>query len=393
MSATSKRSSSGSGRAAADGTTEAFARRVAASLAKPLPPAGALETAVATVRRGASLSVEQAVEAVRLLMTGAVSPEAIAALLVGLHQKGETVEEIAAFAAVMRAAAAPVRPRVRGLLADTCGTGGDLAKTFNVSTAAAFIVAAAGVPVAKHGNRALTSTSGSADVLEALGARIELEPSAVERCIERVGIGFLFAPRFHQATKHVQPVRRQLPHKTIFNLLGPLTNPAPVTAQLVGVYDAGVVDVMAEALRLLGRARALVVHGRAASGAGGMDECSLSGETIAAFVDEAAAIRRLSLEPEAVGLPRVGLEALSGGDAVVNARLIERIVRGEERGPRRALVIFNGAAALWAAGAVPDLAAGVARATELIDNGAVHQKLQRFIRATQEESGHMPHAT
>ncbi len=385
MNKTSKRSSSRQA-APTDAPVRAFAYQVAAALARPLPSRASLGAAIATVQRRESLTVEQAVEALRLLMTGTAPAEEIAALLVGLHEKGETVEEIAAFALAMRAAAVAVRPVVRGVLADTCGTGGDRSKTFNVSTAAALVLASAGVAVAKHGNRALTSSCGSADVLEALGACIDLEPLAVERCIEQAGIGFLFAPRFHQATKHVQVVRRRLPHKTIFNLLGPLTNPAPVDVQLVGVYDERLVEPIAAVLRLIGRKRALVVHGRVEPEAGGMDECSLSGPTVMALLEASGVICRLTVTPEEAGCSRAGIEQLAGGNAAINAAVIEAVLRGEERGARRELVLLNSAAALWAAGAAPDLVAGTRRAAELIDSGAAYRKLQQFIRVTQEEN-------
>ncbi len=351
-------------------------------MAEPLPARATLAPAIAVVQAGGALTVERSVEAVRMLMTGAVPSDEIAALLSGLHRKGEAVEEIAAFALTMRSAATPVRPKVSGAIGDTCGTGGDASRTVNASTAAALVLAAAGVPVAKHGNRALTSACGSADVLEALGARIDLEPQAVERCIEQTGFGFLFAPRFHQATKHVQPVRKQLPHKTIFNLLGPLTNPAPVAVQLVGVYDEQWVEPMAEVLRLLGRRRALVVHGRAESSGGGIDECSLSGSTMFALLDESGTIRCGALAPEDVGMARANVDALAGGDSVFNARVVASILRGEERGARRDFVVLNSAAALWAAGVVLDVSTGVKRAAELIDRGAAYQKLQQFVRAT-----------
>ncbi len=367
-------------------SSTAFVSRVEGLLAGPLPSRITLAPMIAVAQVGGALTVEQAVGLVRMLMTGAVPPEEIAALLSGLHRKGETVEEIAAFALTMRAAATPVRPKVSGAIGDTCGTGGDASRTVNASTAAALVLAAAGVPVAKHGNRALTSACGSADVLEALGARVDLGPQAVERCIEQASFGFLFAPRFHPATRYVQPVRKQLPHKTIFNLLGPLTNPAPVAVQLVGVYDEQWVEPMAEVLRLLGRRRALVVHGRTESGSGGIDECSLSGSTMFALLDESGAIRCGAIAPEDVGMARADVRELVGGDSVFNARVIAAMLRGEERGARRDFLVLNGAAALWAAGVASDLSAGVKRAAELIDGGAAYQKLQQFVRATQQET-------
>ncbi|HKZ52175.1 MAG TPA: anthranilate phosphoribosyltransferase [Candidatus Acidoferrales bacterium] len=258
---------------------------------------------------------------------------------------------------------------------DTCGTGGDGAGTFNVSTAAAFVAAAAGVRVAKHGNRSLSSRCGSADVLEALGVNLLAEPSRVAAAIREVGIGFIFAPSVHTAMKHAQKARRHLRFRTVFNLLGPLTNPAQVDAQVVGVFDARWLEPMAATLSALGVRRAFVVHSR-----DGLDEVSLSDATEVAELRDGQ-ISRYSLTPEDFGLPRAPRDALLGGDAETNSKIIESLFQGE-RGPRRDIVLMNAALALVAAGVAADIRAGVQQAAVAIDSGAAHERLRALVEFT-----------
>ena len=296
--------------------------------------------------------------------------------------KGETVEEIVGFAEAIRAAAAPLELHAnqvldasgtgRDALVDTCGTGGDTSGTFNISTATAFVVAGAGVRVAKHGNRSVTSKCGSADVMEALGVNINLPTDRLAACLEQVGIAFLFAPAMHSAMKYVQPVRRDLRLRTVFNLLGPLTNPARATCQVVGVYSADLVEKLAEALSMLGLHRALVVHG-----SDGLDEITISSATRIGEVRDGQ-VRTYEVTPEEFGLKRAPLEEIAGGDAVMNARLIRGILGGE-RSPRRDVVLLNAAAALVAAGKADHLRDAVPLAAKAIDSGAAAQKLEALI--------------
>ena len=282
------------------------------------------------------------------------------------------MDELVGFATVMRRHAAKIFPEgalADWTLVDTCGTGGDASGTFNISTCAAFVVAGAGVRVAKHGNRSISSKCGSADVLEALGVKIDLPPERVRECIKRYGIGFLFAPLMHSAVKHAMPARRALGGRTVFNLLGPLTNPAGAQAQVVGVYDASLTELMARALAELGAKRAFVVHG-----ADGLDEISLSGETRVSEVHDGR-IRTFTVTPEDFGLPRAPLAALAGGDARQNAQII-RDVLGGKPGPHRDIVLANAAAALVVAGAAEDFQGGVRTALEAVQTGAAAAKLR-----------------
>jgi len=314
------------------------------------------------------LTEEEAAAAMGLVMTGEATPAQIAGLLVALRMKGETAEEITGFARVMREKAVVVRPQ-RHPLADTCGTGGDRVKTFNVSTAAAFVVAGAGVAVAKHGNRSVTSKCGSADVLEALEVTLDLGPEDVARCIDEVGIGFMFAPRYHPAMKHAAPVRRELGARTVFNLLGPLTNPARATAQVLGVPGPEWAGTLARVLSKLGAARAFVVHG-----ACGVDEISIAGETLVHEVRDGE-VTSYSIAPEDFGLSSADPQSVSGGGAAENARVLLRILEGEA-GPRRDMVLLNAAAAIVAGGRAADLAEGIALAAEAIDSGAALARLR-----------------
>jgi anthranilate phosphoribosyltransferase len=306
-------------------------------------------------------------------MDGRVSPARLAGLLVALRMRGETVEEIAAFARAMRARALPVPTRHPEVL-DTCGTGGDGAGTFNVSTVAALVVAAAGVPVAKHGNRAVSGRCGSADLLEGLGVRADLAPEEAGACLDDLGFGFLFAPRLHPSMGQAAAVRRDLGVRTVFNLLGPLANPAGARRQLMGVYDAAWVEPVAQVLRDLGSTRALVVHGS------GTDEIALHGDTVAAEVrDGRVEVRRIT--PEEAGLSRAPLEAIAGGDVASQVEAARRVLDGEP-GPRRDIVILNAGAALMVAGRAEGIADGARLAAGTIDEGLAAALVERLRRRT-----------
>jgi len=319
------------------------------------------------------------------VLAGKCTDAQIAALLVALHMKGETVEEIVGFAEAIRAAAAPlslhpnhtvdVSGTERDALVDTCGTGGDASGTFNISTATAFVVVGAGVRVAKHGNRSVTSKCGSADVMEALGVNINLPPTRLSACLDEVGIAFLFAPAMHSAMKYVQSARRELRLRTVFNLLGPLTNPAHASAQVVGVYSAALVEKLAEALSMLGLHRALVVHGL-----DGLDEITITGPTRIAEVREGT-IRTYEVTPEEFGMQRGTIDDISGGDAAANATIIRDILAGK-RSARRDVVLLNAAAALVAAGKADHLTDALPLASNSIDSGAAAEKLQRLMQFT-----------
>jgi anthranilate phosphoribosyltransferase len=310
------------------------------------------------------------------IFAGEASPALLGAFLVAFRMKGETPEEIAAAAGVMRRLATPVRVPKNRVVLDTCGTGGDGAGTFNLSTAAALVVAGSGdVTVAKHGNRSVSSKSGSADVLAASGVDVEAPLSVVERCLEELSIGFLFAPLLHQAMKHVAPVRREVGIRSVFNLLGPLSNPARAPRQLLGVYAPGLVPVVARTLAHLGTERALVVHGE-----DGLDEVSPSGPTRAAWVQDGV-VREFTVTPEQAGLERIPPEAIRGGEAADNARVLAQVLAGEA-GPVRQAVLLNAGAALWVAGAAETLADGVQRAARSIDSGAARERLAGLVALT-----------
>ncbi len=327
------------------------------------------------VASGRDLSEDQAAAVLDEIMAGEVADAQIAGFLIALRTKGETEEELAGLARTMRERAARVEVPGDDLL-DTAGTGGGRS-TFNVSTTAAFVAAGAGCRLAKHGNRSATSRSGSADVLEALGARIDLGPAAVARCVEEVGFGFLFAPNHHAATRFVVPVRKELAVRTVFNFLGPLTNPAGAQRQLVGVSDASMLDRMAGALRRLGATRALVV-----SAEDGLDEMSTSGPTRVVEV-EGDEVRSYIVEPGDLGLDAADPAAVTGGTPAENAAVVCRVLAGEP-GPARDLVLANAGAALLAAGRVEDLRGGVVRAAEAVDSGAAASVLERFVARTRE---------
>jgi anthranilate phosphoribosyltransferase len=324
-----------------------------------------VRTALAAVVDGRTLTMDEAHAAMGSVMDGEATPAQLAALLVALRMRGETIEELAGFAAAMRDRV--VRVEAPDGTIDTCGTGGDKSGTFNISTAAALVVAAAGVPVAKHGNRAITSQSGSADVLEALGVRTDHDAASAGASLRDHGFAFLFAPNFHPAMKHAGPTRREIGVRTAFNLLGPLTNPAGARRQVVGVADPAAAPRLAEVLRLLGVERAFVVHGD------GLDELPLDGSGVLYHASPDEVVRH-AVDAKGLGLPGAPTSALGGGDPTTNARLIEAILHGES-GARRDVVLLNAAAALLAAGRVERLEEGLEMAALTIDAGLGTQLL------------------
>jgi len=335
-----------------------------------------LKHAIAQVINGRDLTYAEAEAAMDAIMDGAASPAQIGSYLTALRMKGETVDEIAGSAHSMRQHVVPVRVRLGAgeVLADTCGTGGDGKHTFNISTTAAFVAAGAGVRVAKHGNRAASSRSGSADVLLALGGNLDLDAAQVAECVEDVGIGFLYALNHHPAMRYAIGPRREIGQRTIFNLLGPLTNPAGATHQLMGVYDPALTETIAAVLRTLGSRAAYVVHG-----SDGLDELSTTGvNRVSALRD--GAVTTFDFDPADVGLPRARLDDLLGGTPEENAALTLGILRGEDRGPRRDIVLLNAAAVLSLESG--DWAGGLARAMAAIDNGAAHSTLQNWVAMT-----------
>jgi len=331
------------------------------------------------VAAGETLSEGEAERALETIMEGTVPAAATAALLTGMRLRGESVPEIVGFARAMRRFAERVEapPDV----VDTCGTGGDAKGTINVSTGAAFVARGAGVVIAKHGNRAATSRAGSADVLEALGAGIELGPEEVSRCIVETGIGFMFARTHHPAMRHVAPVRAELPFRTIFNLLGPLTNPAGARRQVIGVFGRDYVMPVAEALGSLGAEKALVVHGM-----DGMDEITVTAETVVAEVGDGG-ITEYEISPEDLGLTRHAPDGLLGGDAHLNARVLRGVLSGEERGAARDVILANAGAAIYVSGGSESLETGVRLAEESIATGAASQALEDFVKTTRRLSG------
>jgi anthranilate phosphoribosyltransferase len=332
----------------------------------------------------------EAAAAMEAIMSGAATNAQIAAFLTALRMKGETVEELIGFAQVMRQKAVRIRTHGeevaaltgtdREMLIDTCGTGGDAAGTFNVSTAVAFVVAGAGLRVAKHGNRSVSSMCGSADVVETLGISLELTPQKVARCIDEVGIGFLYAPLLHTAMKHVMAARREMGVRTVFNMLGPLTNPASANAQIIGVYAPTLTEPLARVLAELGTVRAFVVHG-----ADGLDEVSNTGESRVSEVREGM-VRTYVVRPEDFGVSRASIGDLMGGDREQNAAIIRALLDGEP-GPKRDVVLMNAAAALVAGARARDLKEGVSLAAQSIDTGAARQRLRALVELSHKLAG------
>lgn len=336
---------------------------------------GGLRAHLARLMRGEDLSRAEAAGLLDALLEGAATDAQIGAALIALAAKGETVDELAGMAAAMRGRAVRIRTSHARFI-DTAGTGSSRAKTFNVSTAAAFVIAGAGLPVAKHGSRAATSRSGSADVLAALGVEVAAAPAVSEACLERIGLCFMFAPLYHGATARVAGIRRELGVHTTFNLLGPLTNPAAAPRQIIGVWHPSLVEKMARVLAALGTERAWVVHG-----ADGLDEVTLAGTTL---VGEAAGgeVRVFNIAPEDFGLERSPLDDLRGGDAAANGSIIRAVLTGERRDAARSLVVANAAAALLVGGAAEDLTSAARLAQESLDTGAALEKLEQLVTAT-----------
>jgi anthranilate phosphoribosyltransferase len=328
---------------------------------------------IGKVATGAMLTREEAASAFDVMMSGEATPSQMGALLMGLRVRGETVDEITGAVATMRAKMLKVEAPPNAI--DVVGTGGDASGSYNISTCAAFIVAGAGIPVAKHGNRALSSRSGAADVLAALGVKIDLTPEQISRCIGDAGIGFMFAPAHHPAMKHVGPTRVELATRTIFNLLGPLSNPAGVKRQMVGVFSRQWCEPLANVLKNLGAERVYVVHG-----SDGLDEITTAGPTHVAALENGT-VKTFDIAPEEVGLPKAKPETLRGGDAAANAAALTAVLKGQ-KGPFRDVAVFNAAAALVVAGSAKTLQDGVTLAKKSLDSGEAEGRLDRLIRVS-----------
>lgn len=336
-----------------------------------------IKQAIAKVVLQEGLSEKEMVEVMNEIMGGEATPAQIGSFITGLRMKGETVEEITGAVRVMREKATFIDSGIDvtqgGILVDTCGTGGDGSGTFNVSTTTAFVVAGAGISVAKHGNRSVSSHCGSADVLEAAGVSLDLSPQEVEECIKEIGIGFLFAPALHGAMKHAIGPRREIGIRTIFNILGPLTNPAGANVQVLGVFDRELIEPMARVLGKLGSKRALVVHGE-----GNLDELTITGKTHVADLHNGQ-VTTYSISPEDVSLTRASIDDLKGGETAEESAAQLRGVLEGEKGAKRDMVLLNSGAALMAAGLCTDLKAGVVRAAEIIDSGKALEKLEQLV--------------
>jgi len=331
-----------------------------------------IQGTIAKLLDGRDLTRDEACETMRTIMRGEATPAQIAGFLVALRAKGETADEIAGCAEAMREHVLRVNPK-RNDLVDIVGTGGDGANTYNISTAAALVAAGAGAAIAKHGNRAASSASGAADVLEALGFRLELPPARIEQSIDELGFGFLFAQAHHPAMKHAAPVRRELATRTVFNVLGPLTNPAGARALMLGVYSPALTRTLANALVQLGAERAYVVHG-----AGGIDELSPCGPNLVCEVENGS-VREYELDPVDLGVDRCDPSELSGGEPASNAAALRAVLSGEDGGGHRSAVILNAAGGIAAAGHAEDLREGIARAREAIDSGAAAARLDELV--------------
>lgn len=337
-----------------------------------------IQQAIDGLSRYGHLSADEAESVMRQIMMGDATEAQIGAYLMALRMKGETTDEITGSARAMRAAASTVPTTVTRDLLDTCGTGGDKSGSFNISTTVAFVAAGAGIPVAKHGNRAASSKCGSADVLGELGVNLDLTPQQVGQCVDEVGIGFLFAVKLHPAMRHAIGPRRQLGIRTLFNILGPLTNPAGAQRQLMGVFAAELTDLLAHVLAALGTKSAMVVNGY-----GGLDELTTTGPNRICYLQEDGEVRHLDLDPTSLGFHRASIVDLRGGDAPLNAAILRGVLDGSERGAKRDVVLLNAGAALMAADAVHSIADGVRRARDTIDSGAALQKLDNLIEFSQ----------
>ncbi len=330
-----------------------------------------IKEALSKIVSGSDLTMAEAREVMRAIMRGETTQSQIGAFLTALRMKGETAEEIAGCAQAMRESAIAVKPK-RNQLVDTCGTGGDGSGTFNISTTVAFVAAGAGLAVAKHGNRSVSSRCGSADLLQALGVNLELSPEQIAQCIDEVGIGFLFAPKLHPAMKYALGPRQEIGLRTIFNILGPLCNPAQAKRQLLGVYDSNLTELMAEVLRALGIEHAFVVHG-----ADGLDELSVTGQNKVSRLYNGY-IETYYLDPEELGLPRARLSDLAGGTKEDNAETTRALFEGK-RGPKRDVVLLNAAAVLIAGSKASSFSEGLVQAAEAIDNDSARRKLEQLI--------------
>ena len=324
---------------------------------------------------GNNLTKEEAMQAQEMILTGQATPAQIACFLTALRMKGETLDEITGLAAVLREKANTISPKVDNYV-DFVGTGGDRTNTFNISTTSAFVVAAAGVPVAKHGNRSISSKSGAGDVLEALGVNLSADPKVVEKCVETVGIGFMFAPHFNPAMKYVGPVRKELGIRTVFNILGPLSNPSRAKKMLVGVYSPELTEVIAGAIMNLGVERGFVV-----SGEDNMDELTLTGETTVSEIKDGK-ITTYTVTPEQFGLKRCAISELQGGDGAANAQITRDILSGKEQGPKRDIVLLNAGAALYIGGKADSIRAGMELAAKTIDAGLAIKTVDALITET-----------
>lgn len=333
-----------------------------------------MQAALHVLSEGRPLSGQDAREAMEYIASGKATDAQVGAFLTALRIRGESAEEIAMFGQVLQQYAISIRPHVAGILVDTCGTGGDGCRTFNISTAAAIVASGAGIPIVKHGNRSVSSSCGSADVLESLGVKVDLAPHHVCRIVEETGIGFLFAPNFHPAFRNAARARKDLGFHTVFNVLGPLLNPAGAPSRLMGVYSPAMVRILAEALDRLGVKRAMVVHGE------GLDEITNTGGTRVAELSNGV-IQEYAITPEEFGITRVSRDALRGGSPRENAEMILRVLEGEE-GPTHDVVVMNAGAAIYLGGEASDLEMGIEKAQRSIRTGKALKKLAALIEAT-----------
>ena len=337
-----------------------------------------IQSAIDALSRYGHLDANQAEAVMRQIMSGDATEAQIGAYLMALRMKGETIDEITGSARAMREAASKVPTNVDGDLLDTCGTGGDRSGSFNISTTVAFVAAGAGIPVAKHGNRAATSKCGSADVLAELGVNLDLSPEQVGRCVDELGIGFLFAVKLHPAMRYAIGPRRQLGIRTIFNILGPLTNPAGAQRQLMGVFAADLTDLLAHVLHALGTKSAMVVNGY-----GGLDELTVTGPNRISYLKEDGSIEHLDVDPTQLGFHMASLNDLKGDDAPTNAAILRGVLDGSEGGPKRDVVLLNAGAAIMAAGQAHSIADGIGLAKDSIDSGKAVEKLDSLIELSQ----------
>jgi len=334
-----------------------------------------IKDSIKKVVEGHNLTRQEAAQTMDTIMKGEATTSQIAAFITALSIKGETIEEITGCAEKMREHAANIYPHQKDLV-DTCGTGGDKSGTINISTISALVVAGAGIPVAKHGNRSVSSKCGSADLLEALGVRVDLEPKKVEECINQVGLGFIFAPKFHSAMKYAMPARKETGIRTVFNILGPLTNPAHATAQVLGVFSPDLTETMAKVLKNLGIKHALVVHGK-----DGLDEITVSDKTKVSELKDGK-IKTYEIKPGNFGIKKSKLAEIIGGSANENAKIALEILKNEEKGAKRNIVLMNAAAAIYVAGKAKDLKEGLKLAAESIDSGKAFNKLEELVEFT-----------